>query len=377
MSRTELLCPSAIETGPPHPAPRPRPRPVGVPTVAVIVPCYRYADVLEGCITSILGQRGVEVRVLIIDDLSPDDTPAVAQRLVARDRRIQYRRHAVNQGLIATANEGLEWAAEQGDYTVLLSADDLLVPGCLERATRVMEGDANVGMVYGWALYAHPGRPLPRRYGRWLSTKTWSGAEWIRMRCETGFNCISSPEVVVRTSVQTAAGRYDPACTHSSDLNMWLRIAAISDIAHLRGVAQAIYRVHSDSMSRSDPSLVLSLVERRIAFHEALRRVEPILPGARALKRTADRALARQALWRASRIVDRNLIEAPDSVDELVAFAEETCEETRRLREWRGLTIRRRLGAGRSRWFLPFVATGAAHRLHSNVAQLRLRTLGK
>jgi hypothetical protein len=176
--------------------------------------------------------------------------------------------------------------------------------------------------------------------------------------------------------VQSAAGRYDPACTHSSDLNMWLRIAAVSDIAHLRGVAQAIYRVHSDSMSRSDPSMVLSLRERRIGFHEAFARVAPMLPDAPALERMADRALARQALWRASRIVDRQLTDAPDTVDDLIGFAKEAYPETRRLREWRGLTIRRMLGPGRSRWFLPFVVTGAAHRVHGDLAQLRLRTLG-
>jgi hypothetical protein len=375
MSSTEILDRCAAETATPLSAPQGRRS--GLPTVAVVVPCYRYADVLEGCVNSILTQRGVDVRVLIIDDLSPDDTPAVAQCLVARDSRVRYRRHEVNRRLIATANEGLDWAAEHGDYSVLLSADDQLVPGCLERATRVMEANPNVGMVYGWALYAHSGRALPRRYGRWLHTKTWAGTDWIRLRCQTGFNCISSPEVVVRTSVQSAAGRYDPACTHSSDLNMWLRIAAISDIAHVRGVAQAIYRVHSDSMSRSDPSVVLSLRERRIAFHEAFARVGPVLREAPALQRMADRALARQALWRASRTVDRELTDAPDSVEDLVGFALETYPESRRLREWRGLNIRRLLGPGRSRWFLPFLATGVAHRLHGQFAQLRLRTMGK
>jgi hypothetical protein len=375
MSGTEILDRSAIEATTPRPAPRGRRS--TLPMVAVIVPCYRYADVLEGCVTSILRQRGVDVRVLIIDDLSPDETPAVAERLVDGDSRVQYRRHAVNRGLIATANEGLDWAAEHGDYTVLLSADDQLVPDSLKRATSVMEAHPNVGMVYGWALYAHSGRPLPRRYGRWIHTKTWTGADWIRLRCRSGFNCISSPEVVVRTSVQSAAGRYDPACTHSSDLNMWLRIAAISDIAHLRGVAQAIYRVHSDSMSRSDPSMVLSLRERRIAFHAAFARVGPVVRDAPALQRMADRALARQALWRASRTVDRELTDTPDTVDELVGFAVETYPETRQLREWRGFAIRRMLGPGRSRWFLPFVVTGIAHRIHGHVAQLRLRTMGK
>ena len=211
---------------------------------------------------------------------------------------------------------------------MLISADDQLVPGCLQRATTVMEASPNVGMVYGWALYAHVGRPVPGRYGHWISTKTWSGADWIRLRCQTGFNCISSPEVVVRTTVQTAAGHYDAACTHSSDLNMWLRIAAIANVAHIRGVAQAIYRVHSDSMSRSDPSLVLSLRERRIAFHSAFARVAGTLKDGPVLQRMSDRALARQALWRASRTIDRNLTEAPDPVDDLVGFALEAYPRT-------------------------------------------------
>ena len=347
------------------------------PTVAVIVPCYRYAEVLEGCVESVLRQRGVNVRVLIIDDCSPDETPSVARQLAERDGRVEYRRHELNQGLIATANEGLDWAAEGSDYTVLLSADDQLVPDSLLRATSVMEGRPSVGMVYGWALYAHSGRPLPRRYGRWIGTKTWKGRDWIRLRCRTGHNCISSPEVVVRTSVQRRAGHYDPTCTHSSDLNMWLRVAAIADVAHIRGVAQAIYRIHSDSMLRSDPSVLLGLRERRTAFHSFLAHTGPVLNDPESLRLMADRALARQALWRASRTIDRDLADPPDRVEDLVAFAVDDYPFATRLAEWRGFRIRQRLGPGRSRWFLPFVATGAAHRLRGHIAQIQLRTMGK
>jgi len=92
----------------------------------------------------------------------------------------------------------------------------------------------------------------------------------------------------------------------------------------------------------------------------------------------AGRALARQALWRASRAYDRGLTEGPDAlpVDELIAFALDVCPDARRLREWRGLQVRRRIGAGRSMLFLPFVATGAAHRVRGHVSQLRWRARG-
>jgi hypothetical protein len=346
-------------------------------SVGVIVPCYRYADVLEGCVKSVLEQKGVDVRVLVIDDCSPDDTPAVVRELTRLDGRVQSRRHRENQGLIVTANEGLQWAAGS-DYTVLISADDLLVPGALRRATSVMEANPRVGMVYGRAPYWHAGMPLPSAAGRWRTTKIWHGADWIRLRCRSGHNCISSPEVVVRSSIQQAVGGYDPACYHTSDLNMWLRIAAVSDIAFIRGVPQAIYRVNPQGMLRSDSGDMVDLRSRLAAFDSFFEKCSGEVGGAGELRRLLGRALARQALWRASRAFDRNLVEGPQAlpVDELVAFAQEVCPEARRLREWRGLQIRRSIGAGRSLLFFPFIATGAAHRARGHLSRLRWKLRG-
>ncbi len=90
----------------------------GAPSVSVIVPCFNYGHFLEGCVQSVLAQAGVDVRVLVIDDLSTDDSAEVARRLAAREDRVELREHRENLGLIATANEGLEWA--QGEYVVLL-----------------------------------------------------------------------------------------------------------------------------------------------------------------------------------------------------------------------------------------------------------------
>jgi len=72
---------------------------------------------------------------LIIDDASVDGSADVAGSLAAEDSRIQVIRHRTNRGHIATYNEGLGQA--EGTYCVLLSADDLLTPGSLGRATAV------------------------------------------------------------------------------------------------------------------------------------------------------------------------------------------------------------------------------------------------
>ena len=84
----------------------------------VYIPCYCYGHFLRECVQSVLSQSIQDVRVLIIDDASPDDSAEVAASLARQDSRLELRRHAVNQGHIRTYNEGLEWAT--GDYTLLL-----------------------------------------------------------------------------------------------------------------------------------------------------------------------------------------------------------------------------------------------------------------
>jgi glycosyltransferase involved in cell wall biosynthesis len=348
--------------------------------VKVIVPCYGYAELLEGCVASVLEQEGAEVRVLIVDDCSPDATDEVAARLSAADERVEARRNPTNLGLIASANAGLEWAADS-DYVVLLSADDRLAPGALGRAVEVMEARPRVGLVYGHAPYFEADERPPRLGRRWRGTTVRSGSRWIELRCRRGHNCMSSPEVVVRTAVQRRVGGYDPACQHASDLQMWLRIAAVSDVAYIRGAAQALYRVHRDSMLRSmlndSDGRMVDLRERRAAF-ETFFAVVGERPELVRWRRLAGRALARQALWQASRAYDRGAVDGPGAVpvEELVAFALETCPEARRLREWWGLRLRKRIGAGRSLLFLPFIATGAAHRLRGHLGRLRWRAQG-
>lgn len=115
--------------------------------VDIFVPCYNYARFLRACVTSALQQDGVQVRVLIIDDASSDETQRLSAQLAREDSRVAFTRHSVNQGHIATYNEGLGWV--EGDYALLLSADDALIPGALARACRLMNDHPEVSFAYG------------------------------------------------------------------------------------------------------------------------------------------------------------------------------------------------------------------------------------
>lgn len=332
-------------------------------TVDVIVPCYNYGHFLPGCLASVLSQEDVDVRVLLIDDCSSDDSAEVASRLAEQDARITVRRHGDNVGLIGTANEGLEWL--ESDFVVLLSADDLLAPGSLARAVQVMDDHPNVGLVYGRALLAREGHAIPTPAGRWRATKVWSGRDWIEGRCREARNCIFSPEAVVRTSVQRAVGSYDPACYHNSDLNMWLRVAARSDVAHIRGVPQAIYRVHSDSMVHRDMTPMIDMRERRAAFDAFFATSRPHLSRPTELQTQAARSLASHALsqanWELARGGDAGVVE------DLTAFALEVFPQARSLAQWRSLRTRKRLGARYARVLLPYAVTRTLRRVRGRI----------
>lgn len=331
-------------------------------SVSVVIPCYRYGHFLEQSVGSALTEQdGVDVKVLIIDDASPDDSAEAARKLAAGDSRVEVLVHERNKGHLATYNEGLlEWA--DGDYTVLLSADDRLTPGALVRAAALLDAHPNVGFVYGHPLRFQSDQPLPpaRTEGRGWSV--WPGRWWLERRFKAGHGCITSPEVVVRTDLQRKLGGYDPRLPHSGDIEMWMRFAAHADVGYLKGVDQAYYRVHSASMSQTDFSGQLDDLRQRKAAYDAVLEHAAELPSADRdrLAATVNRKLARQALWRAARAYDRGRTEQVP-VEELVAFAAACHPAYQRLPEFAGLSVRRRVGPKAMPYLQPLVLTAYAH----------------
>jgi glycosyltransferase involved in cell wall biosynthesis len=331
-------------------------------SVSVIVPCYRYGHFLAQSVGSALNdQDGVDVRVLIIDDASPDDSAEVARKMAAEDPRVEVLVHTENKRHIATYNEGLlEWA--DGDYTVLLSADDRLAPGALTRAAALLDAHPEVGFVYGHPIHYTDGGPIPAARTEVRGWTIWPGHTWLERRFKAANGCITSPEVVVRTKLQRQLGGYDPALPHSGDIEMWMRFAAHADVGYLRGVDQAYYRVHAASMSKTDFSGQLDDLRQRAAAYDAvLRRCADQLPDARAMADTVHAKLARQALWRAARAYDRGRT-ALVPVDELVAFAAECWPDYRRLPEYRGLSVRRRIGSAAMPYLQPLILSAFVHK---------------
>ncbi len=288
-------------------------------TVSVFVPTYNYARYLRECVSSVLVQDDVDVEVLIIDDASTDGSDEVARELASEDPRVAVAVHGSNRGHIATYNEGIAWA--QGQYQLLLSADDALVPGALARAVHVMDAHPQVGLVYGDVPRpGEEGRPL-RLDGGYTVTP---GRTWLEDRCRSGYNVVPTPTAVIRTSLQRRLGGYLPEHPHAGDLEMWLRLSIHGDVAIL-DCHQGIYRRHDESMSAawSEDAAIGDLMECKRAFDAVLDANEQVLTDAARLRALAHRASARRMVGRASTVLTQGDPRCA-LVDELLRLARET-----------------------------------------------------
>lgn len=312
-------------------------RPAG--SVDIIVPAHNYARFLPRCVESVLSQAGVVVRVLIIDDASSDDSAEVAAALAARDERVEFRRHLVNHGHIATYNEGLDWAAQS--YTVVLSADDMLTPGALFRAVRLMNRYPEIGMTYGRHIAFNADQsppkapPVPDDY-EWRIV---GGSEFLESCCATGSNPVPAPTPVVRTWLQKELGGYRKELPHSADMEMWMRFAAHASLG-LLDTAQAFYGRHRHNMTCRYRD-IHDLKQRQQAFEILFEKHGDRIPGRERLEQLANRQLAEEAFWAGYQAFDHG---DPALCGIYLDFALRTCPAACSGRSWSRLQWKRLMG---------------------------------
>jgi glycosyltransferase involved in cell wall biosynthesis len=181
------------------------------PTVSVVIPCFEQARYLQEAVESVVAQTYPDWEIVIVDDGSPDDTAAVAERLIAShpERRIRLVRQE-NLGTPRARNAGV--AASVGRYVLPLDADDKLLPEMLARTTRVLDDDPAIAIVY--TDY--------RRFGSEtgdVATGRWSLES-------LAYSCPLSSVTLYRREVWDAVGGYNPNMAGGyEDWDFWIAAA--------------------------------------------------------------------------------------------------------------------------------------------------------
>jgi len=112
------------------------------PLISVIVPVYKVEQYLERCVDSILKQTYQNLEIILVDDGSPDNCPAMCDAVAHRDDRVKVI-HQENGGLSAARNAGLRLA--KGKYVMFVDSDDwLCLCACEKLAARAEEFNCDV-----------------------------------------------------------------------------------------------------------------------------------------------------------------------------------------------------------------------------------------
>lgn len=100
------------------------------PKVSVVVPIYNVEKYLEECVDSILAQTLKDIEVILVDDGSPDGSPAIVDKYAKQDKRV-VAVHRKNGGYSKAVNYGIEIA--KGEYIGIIESDDWIEPDMYEK----------------------------------------------------------------------------------------------------------------------------------------------------------------------------------------------------------------------------------------------------
>jgi hypothetical protein len=193
------------------PAPAEPVAPGGVPTFSVIIACYNAAGTVGEAIRSCLDQTVPPLEIIVIDDGSTDD---LDMALAPYGDDIVLLRQA-NGGESMAKNAGA--AAAQGDFVVILDADDVALPHRHERLGELAATRPDLSILTHDADLTRDGAFIRRYYGDHHPFPIDDQRAAILRRC-----FVINP--AVRRTAWLAIGGYDPAIRIGADWECWLRM---------------------------------------------------------------------------------------------------------------------------------------------------------
>jgi glycosyltransferase involved in cell wall biosynthesis len=115
--------------------------------ISVVIPTFRRPKQLAEAIASVLGQTGVSVEIIVVDD-SPE---ASAQAVVASvgDARVKYLKNPTPTGGVPSTVRNLGWPHAEGAFIHFLDDDDIVPDGHYAAVKKIFSSHPEVGVVFG------------------------------------------------------------------------------------------------------------------------------------------------------------------------------------------------------------------------------------
>lgn len=185
---------------------------------------YNHASFVEEAVRSVLAQNVENMEVIVVDDGSNDGTADKVESI--KDRRIRLIRLTENR-LIHPRNLALNIA--KGRYIAFQNSDDVWLPGKLEAQLKKLEDNHSIAASFtAVELIDGKGNPTSSWLDGRFVTERAAKKEWLRRFFDKG-NCFCISSAVVRKSSLDKSGFFKPSLVQLSDLDLWVRLAAVGD----------------------------------------------------------------------------------------------------------------------------------------------------
>lgn len=177
------------------------------PRLAIVVPCYDDAALLEGAVAAIATQTLAPDEVVIVDDGSQPAAAAAIAALAERHSFVRLLRHEANRGVNAACATGL--AAVRADYVLFAAADDRLAPEVVERVRAALADHRGCGILFSDNALMDAAGTRKTLFPLGLdAVRAFSGPEFQRF-LRRGFFYVATPTVWYRTEALGALGGFD------------------------------------------------------------------------------------------------------------------------------------------------------------------------
>jgi glycosyltransferase involved in cell wall biosynthesis len=215
------------------------------PLVAVIIPTYNRAALLERAVQSVLGQTFRDFELMVVDDGSTDGTKELSL-FKEPDPRLRCLKLPHNRGVSAARNVGVR--VTSAPWLAFLDSDDEWLPHKLERQVRWTNGHPDMPIVQAREIWIRHGRRVnpPKTHEKF-------GGDLFAASLE---RCMITPSsaMLSRNLFEKSGGFNEdfPAC---EDFDLWLRITCRHGVGLVDEYLLKRYGGHADQLSATVPVL--------------------------------------------------------------------------------------------------------------------------
>lgn len=201
------------------------------PLVSIITPSFNQGEFLADTIESVLSQEYPHVEYIIVDGGSTDQSVAIIKKYA---HRLAWWVSEKDRGQTDALNKG--FARANGQILAWINSDDVYEPEAVRAAVTYLHAHPQVGLVYGDANYIDQAGKV---IGRFPAAQT----DYARLR--RGYVHIPQQSAFFRAHLWKEVGPLDASFFFAMDYDLWVRIAARSEIKYLPGEAWANFRLHT------------------------------------------------------------------------------------------------------------------------------------